>query len=96
MVTSGVNVFTVPDWLIIKSLSSPLNSPISSPRPSTLIRCTVSSNQILRGFKVETPFSLSSIFFILYFVTWFPLEARPLIKISAKSIYHVNFLILPA
>ena len=96
MVTSGVTVLTIPDCVIISNLSSPLNSPTSSPLPSTFKRCTASSNQILRGFRVDTPFSFNSTRFTEYLVTKFPFETRPLMSISAKSMSHFNFLILPA
>src|SRR5690606_16667224 len=62
--------------------------------PSTFNRCTVSSNQTLRGRKVEIPFSFNSIFFIGYLVTIFPLETRPFINNSAKSKSNFSFLIL--
>ena len=79
---------------MINNRSSPLNSPISSPLPSAFRRWTVSSNQILRGFNVEIPRSLSSIFLMACFVTTLPLEFRPLIRISAKSRSHLSFLTL--
>ncbi|MEM9233965.1 MAG: hypothetical protein AAGA69_06955, partial [Pseudomonadota bacterium] len=40
------------------------------------------------GFKVETPFSFSSMRLTEYLVTKFPLEALPLMIISAKSRSH--------
>src|SRR6056297_3470644 len=76
---------------MISNKSSPLNSPMSSPLPSTFNRRTISSNQIFLGFRVETPFSFSSIRFTVYLVTIFPLEVRPLIRTSAKSTSHFSF-----
>ena len=95
-VKMGAIVLTIPFCVTISKRSSPLNSPINSPLPSTLRRLTTSSNHIFLGFKVDTPFSLSSIRFTVYFVTIFPLEPLPLIRTSAKSISHFSFLILPA
>ena len=55
----------------------------------------VSSNQIFLGFKVERPFSLNSILFILYLETIFPFDDLPLISRSAKSSSHFSFFIDP-
>ena len=76
-------------------MSSLLNSPNNSPLSSVLSRCTVSSNHIFLGFKVDNPFSLNSILFTEYLVTIFPFEALPFISRSAKSNSHFNFLIDP-
>jgi len=92
---SGLTVLTIPFWLMINKRSSGLNSPNSSPLLSTFKRCTVSSNQIFRGFKVETPSDFNSIFLMACFVTIFPRELRPLMAKSEKSISHFNFFTLP-
>ena len=92
---SGVMTFNFPVCEITNILSFGRNSPNNSPLASTFNFWTVSSNQIFLGFKVEIPFSLISIFLIGYFVTKFPLEARPFMAISAKSKSHFSFLILP-
>ncbi len=93
--SSGIMVFTFPDWLMINKRSFGLNSPNNSPLPSTFKRCTVSSNQTFLGRKVEIPFSFSSIFLIGYLVTVFPRDALPLIAISEKSTSHFSFFTLP-
>ena len=93
---SGITVLTMASLLISSNLSSPLKEPSSSPRPSVLRRCTIGSYHILRGLRVETPFSLSSIRLMAYLVTMFPREALPLIRISAKLISHLSFFTLPA
>jgi len=79
---------------MVRILSSEPNSPKNSPLPSEFKRCTVSSNQILRAERVETPFSFSSILAILYFVTRFPLAPLPLMANSEKSISNFSFLTL--
>ena len=92
---SGGMVFTVPFWSMTSNRSSPLNSPSSSPLPSTFNRLTISSNQIFLGLRVDTPFSFSSIRLTGYLVTKLPLDALPLMSTSAKSRSHFNFFILP-
>ncbi len=88
-------VLTIPFWLIISNLSSAVNSPIKSPLSSTFNLWTVSSNQILLGFKVEIPFSFNSILLMENFVTVLPRLPLPLIARSAKSISHFSFFVLP-
>ena len=92
---SGFTALAFPLCVIINNLSSALNSPNNSPLSSTFKRCTASSNQILRGFKVETPSDLKSTLFMVYFVIVFPLTALPFTAKSAKSISHFIFLTLP-
>jgi len=77
--------------LAIKILSSALNSPNNSPLASTFNLCTASSNQILRGFSVETPDDLNSTLRIANLVMVFPLTPLPFTAKSEKSMSHFNF-----
>ena len=79
---------------MVRILSSPLKLPSKVPLPSALRRRTASSNQIFLGAKVETPSSFRSTFFTAYLVTKFPLESRPLMANSEKSISILLFLTL--